>query len=194
MRRHLVIMLKEPRAGRVKTRLGRDIGMTAAAWWFRHQTRALIRHLDDRRWNTSLAITPDRAATASRAWPAHLPRIAQGPGDLGARMLRIFRGFPPGPVIIVGSDIPGMTAAHIDRAFRKLGTHDAVFGPATDGGFWLIGLKRSAPPPRGLFSQVRWSSEHALADTLATLPDRRIALVDRLQDVDTGADLAALSA
>ena len=56
MRRTLVIMVKEPRPGRVKTRLGRDIGMVGAAWWFRHQTRSLIRRLRDPRWQIVLAV------------------------------------------------------------------------------------------------------------------------------------------
>ena len=191
--RHLVIMLKEPRAGRVKTRLGRDIGMVPAAWWFRHQTRRLIRCLDDPRWRLHLAVSPDRAGLHSRVWPAHLPRVPQGRGDLGMRMGRILRSFAPGPVVIVGGDIPGITARHINRAFRALGSHDAVFGPATDGGYWLIGMKRTTPPPRTLFRNVRWSSPTALADTIVSLPGARIALIDTLRDVDTAADLHALS-
>ena len=185
-------MLKEPRAGRVKTRLGREIGMVPAAWWFRHQSRRLIRRLRDRRWHLHLAVAPDRALF-SRVWPAHLPRLPQGRGDLGDRMGRILRGFPAGPVVIVGGDIPGITAPHIESAFRALGRHDAVFGPATDGGYWLIGVKRAAALPRGLFRGVRWSSPTALADTLAGLPGARIALIDELSDVDTAADLDALS-
>lgn len=189
--RHLVIMLKEPRAGRVKTRLGRDIGMIAAAWWFRHQTRHLIRRLQDPRWRLHLSVSPDRALF-SHAWPGHLPRLPQGRGDLGTRMARILRRLPPGPVVIVGSDIPGVTAHHINRAFRALGNHDAVFGPAQDGGYWLIGMKRSAPPPHTLFRGVRWSSPSALADTVASLPGARIAMIDTLTDVDTAADLRAI--
>lgn len=190
--RHLVIMLKEPRAGRVKTRLGRDIGMVPATWWFRHQTWRLIRRLEDRRWHLHLAVSPD-TALFSRAWPAHLPRLPQGRGDLGHRIGRILRNFAAGPVVIVGGDIPGITAQHIENAFRSLGSHDAVFGPATDGGYWLIGMKRTAPPPRGLFQGVRWSSATTLADTIASLPGLRIAMIDTLSDVDTAADLRALS-
>lgn len=189
--RHLVVMLKDPRPGRVKTRLGRDIGMVEAAWWFRHQSRALIRRLEDPRWRLVLAVSPDTAR--NKDWPAHLPRVAQGPGDLGARMGRIFRSTSRGPVVIIGADIPGITPHHITRAFRVLGNHDAVFGPAPDGGYWLIGMKRTATPPVTLFHGVRWSSPNALADTRASLPGLRIALIDELQDVDTAADLALIS-
>tara|TARA_R110002096_G_scaffold105964_4_gene233178 strand:+ start:3003 stop:3584 length:582 start_codon:yes stop_codon:yes gene_type:complete len=182
-------MVKEPRPGRVKTRLGRDLGMTAAAWWFRLQSRALLRRVQDPRWQLVLAVAPDRAGMTSRVWPAHLTRWPQGRGNLGDRMGRMLRGAPPGPVCVIGADIPGITAAHIANAFNALRANDAVFGPAHDGGYWLIGLKRSRPIPPRLFANVRWSTEHALADTIATLQNHRIAQVAMLKDVDTIDDL-----
>lgn len=191
MTRTLVIMIKEPRPGRVKTRLGKDIGMVGAAWWFRHQSAQLIRRLRDPRWQIVLAVAPDIAGMTSRVWPGDLPRVPQGRGDLGDRMGRMFQVMPPGPVCIIGADIPGITPAHIASAFAALGDHEAVFGPALDGGYWLVGLKRAGAVPQGLFQGVRWSSEHALADTMATLPGRRVALIDRLRDIDTVADLSA---
>lgn len=189
----LVIMLKEPRPGRVKTRLGRDIGKIAATWWFRHQSARLIRSLRDPRWQIVLAVAPDLART-SRVWPMDLPRLAQGSGDLGQRMRRMLchfnqRSFSQRPVCLIGGDIPGIRRSHIARAFAALGSHDAVFGPALDGGYWLIGAKHPNRLPKRLFKNTRWSSEHALADTLLGLPDHRVALIDALQDVDTGADL-----
>lgn len=189
MRPSLVIMLKEPRPGRVKTRLGRDIGAVSATWWFRHQTARLIRRLRDPRWQLILAVTPDMAGAQSRVWPADLPRLPQGRGDLGARMGRLLRR--GGPVCVIGGDIPGVTPAHVARAFRALGDRDAVFGPAHDGGYWLIGLSGRRPAPPGFLHGVRWSSDHALTDSIATLPGWRIAHVDRLRDVDTLADLRA---
>ena len=189
MRPTLVVMLKEPRPGRVKTRLGRDLGMTTAAWWFRHQVRGLLRRVRDKRWNVVLAVSPDREGMLSRAWPADLPRIPQGRGDLGDRMGRVFRTMPPGPVVIIGADIPRVNRARIAEAFAALGDHEAVFGPAPDGGYWLIGMKRAAPVPGTMFNGVRWSSEHALADTMASLAGLRIAQVATLRDVDTVADL-----
>jgi len=189
IRPKLVVMVKEPRPGRVKTRLGRDIGMVPAAWWFRHQARVVLRRLEDPRWQLILAVSPDREGMLSRIWPAHLPRMAQGPGDLGDRMGRILRALPPGPVCIVGADIPGIQKPHIATAFKALGGHEAVFGPAPDGGYWLVGLKRVAPVPAALFGDVRWSSEHALADTLRAFDPARVAILDTLRDVDTVADL-----
>lgn len=184
-------MLKEPRPGCVKTRLGRDIGMTRAAWWFRHQTARLLRKVDDPRWELILALSPDHDGMQSRVWPAHLPRLPQGPGDLGDRMARVLRAMPPGPACVIGGDIPGITPAHIARGFASLGGNDAVFGPATDGGYWLVGLRHPGYAPAGFLQNVRWSSEHALADSMNSLHGKRIGLCDRLADVDDAADLAA---
>lgn len=189
IRQQLVVMVKEPRPGRVKTRLGRDIGMVPAAWWFRHQVRQLLRRLEDPRWQLILAVAPDRDGLTSRIWPAHVPRVPQGRGDLGARMGRLLRHLPPGPVCIVGADIPSVEAAHIARAFAALGRNEAVFGPAPDGGYWLVGLKRASSVPATLFRAVRWSTQHALTDTLGGLAHCRVAFVDQLTDVDTGTDL-----
>lgn len=189
MTQKLVVMLKEPHPGRVKTRLGRDIGPVSAAWWFRHQAQSLLRRLQDPRWQLILAVSPDVEGLQSRVWPAHLARIPQGRGDLGDRMGRILRTLPSGPVCIIGADIPQIAKPHINRAFKSLGNHDATFGPAPDGGYWLVGLKRVAPPPRTLFQNVRWSTRHALADSIATLPSYRLAQIDTLCDVDTASDL-----
>lgn len=183
-------MVKEPHPGRVKTRLGRDLGHTRAAWWFRHQTRRLIRTLSrDGRWTTVLAVSPDVEGLTSRIWPAHVMRQPQGTGNLGDRMGRIFRSAPAGPVVIIGADIPGITPALIAKAFRALGNHDAVLGPAPDGGYWLIGLKNAKAVPPKLFKGARWSTEHALQDTLSTLGSFCVAQIDVLQDIDTIDDL-----
>lgn len=193
MRGQLFIMLKEPRVGRVKTRLGRDIGPLAAAWWFRHQVRLLLREMDDPRWNLRLAVAPDRAVGA-RWWPGHLPRVAQGGGDLGARMARVMRGAGPGRVCVIGGDVPGLRRSHIAKAFGALGSSEAVFGPARDGGYWLAGLRHGNHAPSGFLEGVRWSSRYALADSMASLGGARCRLVDMLEDVDTGADLSRVAA
>lgn len=185
MRPRLVIMLKAPVAGRVKTRLGRDIGMTAAAWWFRHQSADTIRRLQSPRWETWLAVAPD-TALHSRFWPAHLPRMAQGRGDLGARMARILHA-SKGPAVLIGGDIPGVQQGHITEAFRRLGHKDIVFGPATDGGFWLVGKRGRVP--RGLFANVRWSCSTTLQQARTSAGALRIGYVARLSDVDTINDL-----
>lgn len=183
----LVIMVKEPHAGRVKTRLGREIGAVAAAGFYRHAACAVLRRLSrSTRWQTWLAVAPD-AAVASRCWPAGIPRRAQGRGDLGQRMQRIMAWPGRGPTIIVGTDIPAIEPSHIAAAFRTLGRCDAALGPTPDGGYWLVGLRRS---PRILhpFAGVRWSSAHALADTALNLAAARVGRAARLADVDDAGD------
>lgn len=187
--RSLFIFVKEPRPGRVKTRLGAGIGHVRAAWWFRHQCRRLLRRLENPRWRTWLAVSPDREGMESAVWPAHLPRWPQGRGDLGDRMARVFRTAPPGPVVIIGADIPEISADDIEAAFRALGDHDLVVGPAPDGGYWLIGMARRRRIPATLFQGVRWSTETALADTLASAPGLRVARLRALNDVDEVTDL-----
>ena len=188
MTRHLVIFAKAPGLGRAKRRLGREIGAFEAARFYRRTLERTIAGCGhDRRWKTWLWITPDRE-TGHPAWRAcgrRLARVGQGGGDLGARMARPFRTLPPGPVVLIGSDIPAVSSKIIAAAFRALGTHDLVFGPAVDGGFWLIGAKRVRPWPRDLFKDVRWSTGHALADTRDNI-DRPLSVgfVDTLEDID----------
>ena len=93
--------------------------------------------------------------------------------------------------MIIGTDIPGIDAARIVDAFGALAGHDAVLGPAPDGGYWLIGLRR-APRLRLPFAGVRWSSEHALADTVGNLGGARVARLCQLEDVDDACALRRL--
>lgn len=191
-RRRLVIMVKAPHAGRVKTRLAREVGVVGATAFYRHASSAVVARLgSDPRWQTLLAIAPDTATRASH-WPSPLPRRPQGQGDLGRRMQGLFDRLPPGPVVIIGSDCPAIRRDDIASAFAALGSADAVLGPAPDGGYWLVGEARS-PKPLPAFCGVRWSSERTLADTLANFSKRRVALVRELSDVDTAADLARLN-
>jgi len=184
----LVIMAKAPVAGAVKTRLARQVGVTAATRLARHCTAALVARVGfDRRWQASLWVAPD-ASQASRHWPLRLTRLAQGRGDLGQRMQRILDRAAPGPVVIIGTDIPGITPAHIVHAFQLLGRNQCVFGRATDGGYWLVGARRR-PHTLRPFANVRWSSAHALADTLANLGGQSVGFVATLSDVDNAAQL-----
>jgi uncharacterized protein len=189
-RRHLVIFLRAPRLGRVKSRLAAGIGALAALRFYRHLSEHLLRAMTrDRRWRCHLAVTPDRDVRDWRRRRYGVSSHGQGSGDLGRRMARMLHTLPPGPVVIVGSDIPALAPRHVAAAFKALGNSEAVFGPAPDGGYWLVGLRRRPRVPDALFRGVRWSSEHALADTLAGLPRRMsVALLEMLEDVDHGDD------
>ena len=187
--RHLVIFARYPTAGGGKRRLAASVGTVEALRFQRVRLHVLLARLaNEQRWTTWLAVTPD----GSGPWPPHVGIIDQGRGDLGQRLVRVATAVPRGPVVIVGTDIPGITAHHIATGFAALGRHDAVFGPAPDGGYWLIGLKRA---PRLLlpFAGVRWSSPHALADTRRNLGSARIATIDALEDVDGARAFVQLS-
>jgi len=184
-RNHLIVFARPLRLGRGKRRLAAGIGALGAWRFYRTALAGLLRRLQrDPRWVLWLAVTPDRTA-GERGWPVRTRRVGQGGGDLGERMARTMRKRPPGRVVLVGSDIPDIRPRHIAEAFRALGCNDFVFGPAGDGGYWLVGAHRTAALPAGLFDGVRWSTEHALADTLASLPRAgSVRFVTMLEDVD----------
>jgi rSAM/selenodomain-associated transferase 1 len=194
MRRRPTVILftKEARIGRAKTRLASDIGRVAAWRFHRLVTQSLIGRLQrDRRWHLMLAVSPDTAARKGR-WPRGVIVVPQGTGDLGRRMERALMSVGVGPVLLIGSDIPAVRPMHVDHAIRLLGRSDVVFGPADDGGYWLVGVRHPILA-KGLFENVAWSTPQALADTAANaLPRRRISLADRLVDVDDAGDLERL--
>lgn len=181
--RHLVLMARRPVLGQGKRRLAAEIGDLAA---HRFQCVALGRLLQrlggEAGWRLWLAITPDEPLV----FPGVAHVVPQGEGDLGARMTRLARQLPLGPLVIIGSDIPEIDRDDISAAFEALERADAVLGPALDGGYWLIGFtqvqRRHLP-----FSGVRWSTPQARADTLANLAGRRVEMLRELEDVDDGA-------
>lgn len=189
------MMAKEPVLGRVKTRLARAIGAAQAVRFYRAASSAVLRRISgDPRFETIIGLTP-APAFGSRAGsiPHHLRRIDQGRGDLGTRMLQLAQCAPPGPVLVVGSDIPAITSRVLVAASKSLGRNDVVFGPADDGGFWLVGFSRRRPVPQSIFEHVRWSHADTLADVLGNCGGLRVGFVDKLSDVDSAGDLKRLA-
>lgn len=186
MRDTVIVFARAPMLGTVKRRLAAEVGDRAALRFHVATLTRLLRALGrDRRFDTVLAVTPDRALVRV---PAGVAVVGQGRGDLGARMASALGRWRR--VALMGCDIPDAGADDARAAFRALGRADAVFGPAEDGGYWLIALGPRRPAP--LFGAVRWSTAHALADTLQGFRRHRVAFLRTLADVDTVADYRGL--
>ena len=184
MRDTVIVFARAPRLGAVKRRLARDIGDRAALRFHLSTLTALLRDLlAARSFDVVLAVTPDHAMCRL---PVRVRRFGQGRGDLGARMAQALRRYRRGRVVLMGCDIPAASTTDARSAFRRLGCADAVFGPAEDGGYWLIAL--GPRRPADLFGATRWSTRHALADTLAQFRHHRVGLLRTLADIDTGPD------
>lgn len=187
-RPNLIIFAKTPRLGHVKSRLAADIGLAQATRAYRSMVAALLRRLA-----TGPAMRRYIFVAAAKDgdlgnWHPGFERRRQCHGDLGARMADAFRQVPPGPTLLIGSDIPAIQSNHVRGALKRLKTANVVFGPAGDGGYWLVGFRHFRRTGCD-FKNVRWSSVNALADSLACLPAHsKTALTDPLDDIDTGDD------
>jgi rSAM/selenodomain-associated transferase 1 len=186
----LLIFAKPPRIGISKTRLAKGLGAAEAR---RIATFTLSRTLSAARASrlrTLVCVAPDgmvRDRASQRLFGA-LDLAPQGQGGLTERLTRAFEAAPFGPVFFIGADAPDVNAARLKDAVRKLRRHDAVFGPARDGGFWLFGLHKG-PRTEAPFVGVRWSGPHAMEDVWSRLPAQsRIGLLDVLIDIDEADD------
>src|SRR5262245_47145077 len=141
----LMVFVKAPRRGAVKTRLARTLGAVAAEAAYRHLVETLLNQLDGVR-GVDLCFSPDDAASEVQHWLKEgWSSSPQGDGDLGQRLHSASqRAFQSGAkrVVIIGSDCRAVRAGDIREAWSGLATHDVVLGPATDGGYWLIGLRQ----------------------------------------------------
>jgi rSAM/selenodomain-associated transferase 1 len=198
--RLVVVFARAPRPGTVKTRLAADVGEAEALRIYRElaeRTCAAVATLPA--VARVVAVTPDDGCDETRRWLGDgWPCVPQGDGDLGARMGRqLARAVASGArkVVIVGTDCPELDAATMERAFDALDGAEVVFGPALDGGYYLVGVRGEAAgdDPARLFDAVPWSSERTLAANLACVAGLglRAALLAPLRDVDTAADWAA---
>jgi rSAM/selenodomain-associated transferase 1 len=188
--RRLGLFARRAAAGSVKTRLSPALPPALSATLYRallEDTFAAMRHAHaDQR----LVFWADEPGAAP---PDFLPRSQAG-GDLGERLAAAFDDllFAHGDhALVLGSDTPALTPAHLDAALRLLDRHDVVLGPSPDGGYWCVGLTRRTPE---LFEGIPWSTPAVLARTLERARDavRSVALTAPLEDLDTPTDLARL--
>lgn len=193
----LIVFTRYPRPGQAKTRLIPALGAEGAARlqiaMTEHclvQGRAMARS-----FGREIAIYyANGEVTELRNWlGSDLQYRPQADGDLGAKMLGAFEEAleSKAGAVIIGTDCPGIDAALLEQAFRQLGTVDVVLGPALDGGYYLIGLRRAMPE---LFENIAWSSDRVLHQTLA-VADRlglTVHQLPALPDIDRPEDLQYL--
>jgi uncharacterized protein len=192
----VIVFAKAPRAGEAKTRLIPALGAERAASLAHQMLNATLKHAVAAALGpVDLCVTPDRNhdafTTAVRQLGVTLSD--QGGGDLGERMARAFERVlrDASRALLIGTDVPALDADYLRAAARALDDHDAVFGPAADGGYTLVGLKRAE---RGLFAGMRWSHPAVMAhtrDRLAAIGLRHLEL-PVLHDIDEPDDLRHL--
>ncbi|HKC11746.1 MAG TPA: TIGR04282 family arsenosugar biosynthesis glycosyltransferase [Vicinamibacteria bacterium] len=189
----LLVFLKAPRPGAVKTRLAAALGKEAAAELYRVLAEAEVRRTAPRReeYERRFCFTPPGARAAMKAWFPGEVFVPQEGADLGARMARAFdQAFREGArrVAIIGGDVPAVSRETVREAFRSLQSHDVVLGPARDGGYYLLALNHPCP---ALFSGMAWGTATVLAATVKKAGRRGMAVrqLGPLTDIDTLEDL-----
>lgn len=196
-REMLILFTRYPLAGRAKTRLIPLLGDEGAAQLQREMTEHVLARVWPlvKRRGVKLEVRfEDGSHSDMRQWLGNgLHFAAQGDGDLGARMTQATNdafGARMAAVVVIGADCPKLDAALVERAFDSLRTHPIVFGPAKDGGYYLIGLRRPLP---ALFQGIAWSTGSVLADSIARARQLGIepCLLPELSDIDEPADLPA---
>jgi len=193
----LLVFLKYPEPGKVKTRLAAELGAEAAAGLYRAWVGGVLRSVQPARTVVRVVGFFDGAPAERFAeWAPLVDEwLPQPTGDLGERLASGFawaheRG---GPVLAIGTDCPDLHASHVGAAVEYLQNTDVTFGPASDGGYYLIGTRRHVP---GFFDGVRWSSPQTLTDHRERCRELglSVALLPELADIDTAADLLAYKA
>lgn len=185
----IAIFAKPPRPGRAKTRLVPALGEVGAA----RLARAFLQDvwaLSDRSWARRVLATTE-PGDRSCGLPEGIERWDQGGGDLGARVERVlWRGRP---AIALGADSPDLPPDYLDAAREALSDADAVFGPAQDGGFYLLGVRHG---PQGMLDDLPWSTPDTLSAAEARLRSLglRTRRIEPWYDVDEPTDLEALLA
>ena len=188
----LIIFIRNPRLGKVKTRLAKIIGDEAALEVY----KLLLRHT----YKVTKALPCDKTVYYSEEiarndlWDASYQKKTQQGNDLGARMHHAFKtAFGAGykKVVIIGSDMYHLKPVHLEEAFSLMDSNDAVLGPAADGGYYLLGMKRLHP---GIFKGKAWGTATVLAETLEDLKGVKRHFLETLNDVDTYEDLETISA
>ena len=196
LQKRLIIFTRYPEPGKTKTRLIPALGPEGAADLHRQMIDSTLTWARQLKNNSAVSLEfcyEGGDERRVRQWlGSDIPCCPQVNGDLGARMAQAFNeAFSAGMAraIIVGTDCPGLTGGLVQTAFEALMDHDVVLGPAKDGGYYLIGLRKPKPQ---LFDGIPWGTGEVLPKTLGIAADLklRVFLLDSLDDVDRPEDLA----
>lgn len=190
----VLVFVRAPRLGEVKTRLAASLGDSAGLRVYRRLAGHAVAEARALAPAARLRIhyTPAGSGDEVAAWlGGDADYLPQHPGGLGERLATAFReAFDAGfrRVVVVGSDLPGFSAEHLNQAFNALDSADAVIGPAADGGYWLLGLRR---PIDSVFDGIPWSTAEVFERTVHKLRSAGIepVVLPVLADVDEAADL-----
>jgi uncharacterized protein len=197
MRCAILLFVKFPEPGKVKTRLAANVGAERAAEIYRRLVAATCARLPLRNGDPVIVhFDPAERQRETEQWLAPLLRprevmfVAQCGGDLGARLTHAFaHAFESGmeKAVVIGTDCVELTASIFEKAFQSLDANDCAIGPTLDGGYYLLALKQAQP---SLFADITWSSDQTLAQTLAhaSAAVLSVALLPALRDVDTAGD------
>lgn len=184
----IIIFARNPKLGKVKTRLAKTIGDFAAL----ESYKILMKHTANvvEKSNAEKIVFYSEYIDNNDVWAKiKCKKVKQSEGDLGEKMQTAFEyAFELGykKIVIIGSDVYRLKTEHIDSAFTQLQTHDVVIGPAHDGGYYLLGLNFIIPE---LFEQKKWGTSSVLENTLADLNELNVTLLEPLNDIDTFEDL-----
>ena len=195
-RRCVILFVKLPGKGTVKSRLARDMDENFVLRLYESMVLDTIDTLKHARVPFRICFSPPDALADARDWLGHEHAYMPQTGDdLGERMELAFASVfaeGVGEALLIGSDIPGLTAAVLGGAFHSLATHDAVIGPANDGGYYLIGFKKSTFHP-AIFRDMLWSTDSVFHETVERLrmAALTVSVMPECIDVDTRADLVA---
>ncbi|MDA0317225.1 MAG: TIGR04282 family arsenosugar biosynthesis glycosyltransferase [Bacteroidetes bacterium] len=184
----IMVFVRNPELGRVKTRLAKSIGDQAALETYKilsKHTSKIINEID----SDQLIFYSDKIQDNDIWTATNCKKQIQTKGDLGQKMLAAFQyGFSLGyqKILIIGSDLYSLRPKHIESAFEQLENYDVVIGPVLDGGYYLLGLNFIIPK---IFKQKQWSTSSVLKETLSDLKEFNVNLLEPLNDIDTYEDL-----
>lgn len=186
----LIIFVKNLVPGHVKTRLAEDIGIDGALDVYQF----LVEHTYEitKKLPYPKAVFYSEYVEIEDTWDTEVYKLFIQKGrDLGVRMLNAFaQGFDKKfkKVVIIGTDCFELKGTHIEEAFEKLDSHDIVIGPASDGGYYLIGMNKLYPQ---LFHEKKYSHENVMKEVLEEIGEMNASfyLLPELNDIDTFEDL-----